>query len=40
MPFCDMKGYEKHIVGHLQHIYDWFDWNVELGGAEIVDALA
>lgn len=40
MPFCDMEGYEKHIVGHLQHIYDWFDWNVELGGAEIVDTLA
>lgn len=39
MPFCDMEGYEKHIVGYLQHIYDWFDWNVELGGAEILDQL-
>ena len=40
MPFCDMEGYEKHIVGHLQHIYDWFDWNVELGGAEIISNIA
>lgn len=37
MPFCDMEGYEKHIVGYVQHIYDWFDWNVELGGIELLD---
>lgn len=37
MPFCDMEGYEKHVVGYLQHIYDWFDWNVELGGTELLD---
>ena len=37
MPFCDMEGYEKHIVGYVQHIYDWFDWNVELGGSELLD---
>lgn len=40
MPFCQMEGFEKHIVGHVQHIYDWFDWNVELGGDEIVHDLA
>lgn len=36
MPFCDMIGYEQHIVGHLQHIYDWFDWNRELDGTELL----
>lgn len=39
MPFCDMEGYQKHIVGYLQHIYDWFDWNVELGGSDFLDKL-
>lgn len=37
MPFCDMSGYESHLVGYLQHIYDWFDWNVELGGSDFLD---
>lgn len=32
MPFCDMEGYEKYIVGTLQNTYDWFDWNHELCG--------
>ena len=36
MPFCEMNGYEQHVVGHLQHIYDWFDWNRELDGAEMI----
>lgn len=36
MPFCDMEGYEKHIVGHLQHIYDNHDWNRELDGVTIL----
>lgn len=36
IPFCDMEGYERYIVGHLQHIYDWFDWNRELDGAEVI----
>lgn len=36
-PFCDMKGYERHIVGHLQHMYDWFDWNRELDGTTLLD---
>lgn len=39
MPFCDMEGYQQHIVGYLQHIYDWFDWNVELGGSDFLDKL-
>lgn len=39
MPFCCMAGYEQHIVGHLQHIYDWFDWNVELDGISFLDWL-
>lgn len=39
MPFCEMKGYEQHIVGHLQHIYDWFDWNVELSGVEYLEEI-
>ena len=39
MPFCQMHGFESHIVGYAQHIYDWFDWNVELGGDEIVTKL-
>lgn len=39
MPFCQMSGFESHIVGHAQHIYDWFDWNVELGGDEIITKL-
>lgn len=37
MPFCDMHGYEQYIVGYLQHIYDWFDWNVELNGTNIIE---
>lgn len=37
MPFCDMEGYEQHIVGHLQHIYDWFDWNRELDGVRLLE---
>ena len=36
IPFCNMKGYEQHIVGNLQHIYDWFDWNAELCGLNIL----
>jgi len=30
IPFCYMKGYEKHVVGIFQHIYDLNDWNREL----------
>ena len=28
IPFCFMKGYEKHVVGYFQHIYDVKDWNI------------
>ena len=37
MPFCDMEGYEKYILGQVQHIYDWFDWNRELDGIQLLD---
>lgn len=37
MPLCEMEGYEKHILGQVQHIYDWFDWNRELDGTHILD---
>lgn len=32
-----MEGYEKHIIGTLQHMYDWFDWNPELCGDYLLD---
>ena len=35
MPFCNMEGYEQHILGQLQHIYDIYDWNREIGGTNI-----
>lgn len=37
MPFCGMEGYEQYIVNSLQHIYDWFDWNVELNGVNVIE---
>lgn len=37
IPFCDMIGYEQYIVGQLQHIYDWFDWNIELNGINEIE---
>lgn len=36
MPFCQMEGYECHIAGNLQHIYDWFDWNREIDGVHFL----
>lgn len=39
MPFCDMEGYEEHIVGQLQHIYDEHDWNRELDGVSILSMI-
>lgn len=39
MPFCCMDGYEKYIVGNLQHIYDWFDWNRELDGIKLLNMI-
>jgi len=26
-PLCYMPGYEKYVVGHIQHVYDLRDWN-------------
>lgn len=28
------------MAGHLQHVWDWFDWNVELDGVAFMDWLA
>lgn len=39
MPFCDMEGYEQYIVGQLQHIYDEYDWNRELGGTNLLELI-
>lgn len=39
MPFCNMEGYEQHIIGSLQHMYDWFDWNPELCGCYLIKYL-
>jgi len=27
-PYCYMKGYEHHVYGYYQHIYDLSDWNI------------
>jgi hypothetical protein len=27
IPFCMMKGYEKHIVGFKQVYFDEYEWN-------------
>jgi MoaA/NifB/PqqE/SkfB family radical SAM enzyme len=29
-PYCFMKGYEKYVCDQFQHIYDRYDWNVEI----------
>lgn len=39
MPFCDMQGYEQHILGQLQHIYDNYDWNKELDGINLLNMI-
>ena len=36
-PFCGLEGCERNLVGHLQHIWDWFDWNRELDGVKVLD---
>ena len=28
VPFCQMRGFEKYVVGYYQHIYDIYDWNL------------
>jgi len=27
-PFCYFLGYESHLYGHYQHIFDQWDWNI------------
>lgn len=39
MPLCKMEGYEKFIIGTYQHAFDFFDWNVELGGLRLLKYL-
>lgn len=39
MPFCEMNGYEHHILGTLHHMFDWFDWNIELSGQYLLSYL-
>lgn len=39
IPFCALPGRERHVVGTFQHIFDWFDWNVELTGVRILDLI-
>ena len=34
MPFCCMEGYEHHVLGHVQHAFDQFDWMPEMSGIE------
>lgn len=34
VPFCVVENHIEHVVGHVQHIYDWFDWNRELDGIQ------
>lgn len=39
VPYCEMEGYEQHIISTWQHIYDWFDWNPELGGSFLLELI-
>lgn len=34
-PYCYMKGYEKYICNQYQHIYDVYDWNLEVYDMDI-----
>ncbi|MAF36175.1 hypothetical protein CL622_03600 [archaeon] len=34
-PYCYMKGYEKYVCDQFQHIYDKYDWNVEIYSLDI-----
>ena len=29
-PYCYMEGYEKYVCNQYQHIYDKYDWNLEI----------
>ena len=35
VPFCYMRGYEKHVVNYYQHIYDLRDWNLAIYNQEL-----
>lgn len=39
IPFCALPGREAHVVGTFQHIFDWFDWNVELTGLRVLELI-
>ena len=34
-PYCYMEGYERYVCNQFQHIYDKFDWNVEIYDMDI-----
>lgn len=39
IPFCDMEGYEQHVVGKYQFAFDWFDWNRMIDGEQLIKKL-
>ena len=39
VPMCVVEKHIDKVVGHVQHIYDWFDWNRELDGIDFLDNL-
>jgi len=34
-PYCYMQGYEKYVCNQFQHIYDRYDWNLEMYDMDI-----
>ena len=34
-PYCYMQGYEKYVCNQFQHIYDIYDWNLEIYDLEL-----
>lgn len=34
-PYCYMVGYEKYVCDQYQHIYDIYDWNLEIYNLDI-----
>lgn len=34
-PYCYMQGYEKYVCNQFQHIYDKYDWNLEMYDMDI-----
>lgn len=37
VPICVVERHIGNVVGHVQHIYDWFDWNRELDGTSFLE---